>query len=106
MSQWAGIRQMFYVDAVPRKQIARRFGLDVKTVRRVLERDEPPVCRRSPTRGRRLDPWRSQIEAWLQEDRKLTAEREHLRPLPRTFPRPAARWPGRPTSSATCASTG
>ncbi len=53
VSQWAEIRQMFYADAVTKKEIARRFGLDVKTVRRALERGEAPVCRRSPARGRR-----------------------------------------------------
>ncbi len=40
MSQWAEIRQMFFVDGIPKKEIARRFGLDVKTVRRALERQE------------------------------------------------------------------
>jgi transposase len=66
---------MFYVDGVPKKQIARRFGLDIKTVRRALEGNEAPVRRRSSARARRLDPWRSQIKAWLKEDPKLTAKR-------------------------------
>jgi DNA-binding transcriptional regulator LsrR (DeoR family) len=34
--QRAEIRQMFYADAVPKKEIARRFGLDGKTARRPL----------------------------------------------------------------------
>ena len=75
MSQWAEIRQMFYADGVPKKEIARRFGLDVKTVRRALERDAAPLRRTSPARGRRLDPWRSQIEGWLRDDPKLSAKR-------------------------------
>jgi len=75
VSQWAEIRQMFYADAVSKKEIARRFGLDVKTVRRALERDDPPLRRTSPARCRRLDPWRSQIEAWLRDDPKLSAKR-------------------------------
>ena len=62
VSQWAEIRQMFYADAVPKKEIARRFGLDVKTVRRALGQNDPPLRRTSPVRGRRLDPWRPQIE--------------------------------------------
>ena len=89
VSQWAEIRQMFYADAVTKKEIARRFGLDVKTVRRALERDEPPVCRRSPARSRRLDPWRLRIEAWLQEDRKLTAKRIRTLLLPLAGPVPS-----------------
>jgi transposase len=80
---------MFHVDGVPKKQIAQRFGLDVKTVRRALERDEAPVRRTSPPRGRRLDPWRSQIETWLREDRRLTAKRVRTLLLPLAGPVPS-----------------
>jgi transposase len=80
---------MFLVDGIPRKEIARRFGLDVKTVRRALERNEAPVRRQSPPRGRRLDPWRSQIEAWLREDRKLSAKRIRTLLFPLAGPVPS-----------------
>lgn len=86
MSQWAEIRQMFFVDKISKKEIARRFGVDVKTVRRALERSEAPVCRVSPTRSCRLDPWREEIEAWLREDRKLTAKRIRTLLLPQAGP--------------------
>jgi transposase len=79
---------MFYVDGVPKREIARRFGVDVKTVRRALERGEAPVRRKSPARGYRLDPWRSQIEAWLQEDSKLTAKRIRKLLVPLAGPMP------------------
>ena len=36
MSQWAEIRQMPVVDGVPKKQIAERVGVDIKTVRRAV----------------------------------------------------------------------
>ncbi len=75
VSQWAEIRQMFLVDGIPKKEIARRFGLDVKTVRRAVAREETPARRESTPRGCQLDPWRSKIEAWLHGDRKLTAKR-------------------------------
>jgi DNA-directed RNA polymerase specialized sigma24 family protein len=52
MSQWAEIRRMHLVDGVPKKEIARRFGLDVKTVRKAIERGEPPTDRRTPKRAR------------------------------------------------------
>ena len=86
MSQWAEIRQMFFVDKISKKEIARRFGVDIKTVRRALERSEAPVCRVSPARRCRLDPWRGQIEAWLREDRKLTAKRIRTLLLPHAGP--------------------
>ncbi|MHC4579793.1 MAG: IS21 family transposase [Planctomycetota bacterium] len=75
MSQWAEVRHMYLTDHVPKKQIARRLGLDVKTVRRALEREEACRGRESPPRGCRLDPHRERIEAWLREDPKLTAKR-------------------------------
>lgn len=74
MSQWAEIREMFFADRIPRKEIARRVGVDVKTVRRALKEDRR-TARKSPQRKCRLDPWRPQIEAWLRQDAKLTAKR-------------------------------
>lgn len=75
LSQWAEIRHMHLTDHVPKKQIARRLGVDIKTVRRALEREEAPRRRQSPPRSCGLDPHRERIEAWLREDPKLTAKR-------------------------------
>lgn len=75
MSQWAEIRHMSLVDQVPKKQIARRLGLDIKTVRRALECDEAPRRKKSAPRSCRLREHRTRIEAWLKKDRKLTAKR-------------------------------
>ena len=58
MSQWAEIRHLHVVEGVPKKEIARRLQLDVKTVRRAIGRPTPPV-RVSSLRARSLDPWRS-----------------------------------------------
>ena len=74
MSQWAEIRHLHLVEGVPKKEIARRLKLDVKTVRRAVGRPTAPV-RVSPPRASSLDPWRDRIEQWLREDRKLTAKR-------------------------------
>ena len=74
MSQWAEIRHLHLVEGVPKKEIARRLELDVKTVRRAVDRPTPPA-RVSPPRASSLDPWRDRIEQWLREDRKLTAKR-------------------------------
>ena len=57
MSQWAEIRQMHVVDGVPKKQIAERLGLDIKTVRRPVAQATAPVrptswVRRSAARRR------------------------------------------------------
>ncbi len=38
VSQWAEVRQLHLVEGVPKKEIARRLRLDVKTVRRAIRR--------------------------------------------------------------------
>ena len=50
MTQWAEIRHLHLVDGVPKKEIARRLKLDVKTVRRAIGRSTPPVRVLSPLR--------------------------------------------------------
>ena len=57
MSQWAEVRHLHLVEKVPKKEIARRLQLDVKTVRRAVDQQAAPV-RVSPPRARGLDPWR------------------------------------------------
>ena len=74
MSQWAEIRHLHLVEGVPKKEIARRLQLDVKTVRRAVDQPTPPE-RVSPPRVSSLDPWREQITQWLRDDPKLTAKR-------------------------------
>ncbi len=75
MTQWAEIRHMHHVDGVPKREVARRLDVDVKTVRRALEGDEAPTKRRSPRRGCRLDGWRSEIEGLLKAEPKISAKR-------------------------------
>lgn len=75
MSQWAEIRHMHEVAGVPKKEVARRLGLDVKTVRRALERKQALPRRRSPVRGRALDAHREMIELLLKDEPEITAKR-------------------------------
>ena len=88
VSRWSEIRYMFLSDQIPKKQIARRLGVDVKTVRRAIDTEEASRKRKSPPRGRRLDRFRPQIEEWLHQDPKLTAKRigKLLRPLAGRLP--------------------
>jgi IS30 family transposase len=56
-TEWEEIRRLHFVDGVPKKEIARRLGRDVKTVRRALIRDEPPHERRTATRPAPRPEW-------------------------------------------------
>lgn len=75
VSQWTEIRHMHLSQRIPKKEIARRLGLNIKTVRQALAHEEAPITRSSPSRPRRLDPWREQIQTWLRQEPRLTAER-------------------------------
>ena len=74
MSQWSEIRQLT-AEGVPKREVARRLNLNVKTVRRALRQEEAPFRRKSARRGRRLERWRPEIEDLLRRDRRLTAKR-------------------------------
>lgn len=88
VSQWAEIRHMHMVQQIPKKEVARRLGLNIKTVRRALDSAEAPVRRTTERRSRRLDENRAQIEGWLTQEPKLTAKRIRRLLLPKTGPLP------------------
>ena len=75
VTQWAEIRHMHLIDGVPKKVIARRFGLNIKTVRAAIARETAPERRESPARGKRLDTFRERIEQWLRDEPRITAKR-------------------------------
>ena len=75
MTQWAEIRHLHLSEGVPKKEIARRFGLDVKTVRRAIAQETRDEKRKSPRRGRLLDPHRAEIAKLLVDGPTITAKR-------------------------------
>ena len=81
MGQWAEIRHMHVVEEVLKKEIVRWLQLDIKMVRRAVDRPKPPV-RATAGHLSSLDPWREQVKQRLREDRKLTAKRVRRLLLP------------------------
>ena len=75
MTEWAELRHLHYVEGVGKRELARRFGRDVKTIRRALRRETPALVRESARRGRLLDPLEEKIRGWLEADPKITARR-------------------------------
>ena len=88
MTLWAEVRHLHLVEDVPKREIARRLKLDVKTVRRAISQPVPPA-RVSPRRPSSLDPWRERIMRWLREEPKVTVKRIHRLLLPLAGPVPA-----------------
>lgn len=73
---WAYIRHLFFVEKLPKKAIARKLNLDIKTVRRAIQRDSFSYGRQKP-RGSKLNEFKDKIEALLKTYPSLSAVRIH-----------------------------
>jgi len=71
---WASIRHLFFVERLPKKAIARKLSLDIKTIRRAIKRDTFSSGRQKP-RGSKLNAFRGEIEALLESYPSLSAVR-------------------------------
>ena len=95
VSTRAEIRHMHLVEGVPKKEVARRLGVDIKTVRRHVGGADEYPARRTPKRGRRLDEHRGEVEGLIEETPRISAkrigrlleERHGVRHNPRTIRR-------------------
>jgi len=82
VEQWAEIRRLHFIEKVSIHEIARRLGLQRKTVRRAIRSADPPKYSR-PRRPSKLDPFTDEIHRQLKDDPRLPVVRlrELLQPL-------------------------
>lgn len=73
---WAAIRHLFHIEKFPKKAIARKLGLDPKTVRRALKRETFSPASIQP-RTSRLDGYKEKIRELLDHYSNLSAVRLH-----------------------------
>jgi transposase len=73
---WAYIRHLYHVEKLPKKAIARKLGLDPKTVRGALKK-ETFCAPSSPYRASKLDPFKDKIRALLETYSGLSGVRIH-----------------------------
>jgi transposase len=71
--EWAQVRAMA-ADDVSQREIARRLGINRRTVKRLLESDEPPRYERAPP-GSKVDPFEPVIRRVLEEWPQIKAPR-------------------------------
>src|SRR3977135_2582950 len=72
------VRRAVYVEGMSRREAARRFGIDPRTVAKILAFSVPPWYRRSgPPARPRLDPFVGIIERILEEDKGRPAKQQH-----------------------------
>jgi len=76
METWAAIRHLFHIEKLPKKAIARKLGLDPKTVRKALKREtfSPAVIQ---PRISKLDGYQEKIGDLLNHYSDLSAVRIH-----------------------------
>ena len=72
MEDWAEIRRLHRVEAMPIKAIARRLGVSRNAVRRALARDSPPRYQR-PGRGSCVDAFEPAIRELLRAYPRMPA---------------------------------
>ncbi|MBK5233101.1 MAG: IS21 family transposase [Thermoleophilia bacterium] len=65
VERWAEIRRMSRVERLSQREIARRTGLNRRTIRRALEAAKPPNYGR-PKGSSKLDPFKDEIERLLE----------------------------------------
>jgi transposase len=72
------VRRAVYVEGISRREAARRFGIDPRTVAKMLAFSVPPGYRRSgPPARPKLDPFLGVIDRILEEDKGQPAKQQH-----------------------------
>ena len=72
------VRYAVQIEGISRRAAARRFGIDPRTVAKMLSFSVPPGYRRSrPPARPKLDPFAGIIERILEEDRGRPAKQRH-----------------------------
>ncbi len=72
------VRRAVFVEGISRREAARRFGVDARTVAKMLAFSVPPGYRRKrPPARPKLDPFTGIIDRILGEDKSRPAEQRH-----------------------------
>lgn len=75
---YAQVRRAVYVEGISQREAARRFGIDPRTVAKMLAFSVPPGYRRSrPPRRPKLDPFVAIIDQILEEDEGHPTKQRH-----------------------------
>ena len=84
---YARVRHACRVEGLSQRETARRFGIDTKTVRKMLTFAVPPGYRRSKPPARpKLDPFTPIINRILEADRSAPPKQRHTAKLLRRPP--------------------
>jgi transposase len=72
------VRRAVFVEGMSRREAARRFGIDPRTVAKMLRFSVPSGYRRGKPPARpKLDPFTEIIDRILEEDKRRPAKQQH-----------------------------
>jgi transposase len=75
---YAQVRRAVYVEGISQREAARRFGVDPRTIAKMVAFSVPPGYRRSgPPARPKLDPFVGIIDRILEEDKAQPAKQQH-----------------------------
>ena len=79
MTQRNDIRKLYFEQGNNISQVAKATGNDRKTIRKYLEVDDwsPKPEAVKPKKKSKLDPFKSTIDEWLEEDKKFNRKQRH-----------------------------
>ena len=78
MELYNRVRRACHVDGMSRREAARLFGIDRKTVAKILQHSVPPGYRRSKSPARpKLDPFIPIIDQILEDDKSKIKKQRH-----------------------------
>lgn len=78
MELYNRVRRACHVEGMRRREAARLFGIDRKTVSKILQHSVPPGYRRSKSPARpKLDPFIPIIDQILEDDKSKLKKQRH-----------------------------
>lgn len=92
MAQVNRIRELFFEKGLKYAEISRVTGFDVKTVKKyIYQEDFNPMPKVQKPRPSKLEPYKKDIDAWLEEDKQYRKKQRHT--ARRIFARLAEKYP-------------
>ncbi len=78
VERYGRVRHAVRIEGISRREAARRFGIDPRTVAKMLAFSLPPGCRRShPPARPKLDAFVGMIDRTLEDDKGRPAKQRH-----------------------------
>ena len=72
---WAEIRRLCLREGLSQRAVARQLGVDPKTVRKALAKEQYAAAKKPPPRVSRRDPFKEAVRAILSRHPDLSAVR-------------------------------